>query len=591
MSENGLVFDTPATIGAIIANIHGKADFGKRDLTASRSSAFDGDQVSATINDALAKAGFDADEAESLLAGYHVAVDQFDDDEDESRKLLSDVLLKVLEQPDVEKVDGALDVLGDKADGLVPRNVDTTAGPNDGKKAGRVVVIDPSHDLAPRDRDSSVATIPELMATLTLAEGHSGKGPIPGFVPDGRDEHGGKHDNISSQLEKRQEATGNAGPEPLDSPKSVDEEHLRPTPTESLVSSHPLLAQFKEMGLLDNLDEPRAATAEEVGRILHLPTHPNSTKLPGSDPSLTDNDNAKLNFFERLKEMGLVKKPTGKRVITTGEIFERLQDYMAKANIDRNSTLSTADDPAKYHERIPIPVGLISHSKRSVPEVVGCDCQATIDAIKEDKPEGGMTYTWFQGWKHKDVNTLCVRPCVDKAIEHFAETVKKYQLFEEQFGLKNPPGLAKRKQPLGIHGPVEGEVPTVKNEPPKSAFDGTYRDWVSKTQKTGEFCTCDTKSSWLWSWVKQIYGTSSRCINFCSQSVKPFLEKEKEKQNLAVPKEPSANVPVGKDKERVEGSLPSGENAPGVVSVPISQGLAAKTQPEKDAPDTVEDKK
>ena len=580
----------PAVIGAIIANIHGKVDFGKRDLTASRSSAFDGDQISATINDALAKAGFDADEADSLLAGYHVAVDQFDDNEDESRKLLSDVLLKVLEQPDVEEVDGALDGLGDKADGLVPRDVDTTAGPNDGKKTGHVVVIDSSNGLAPRGRDSSVATVPELMATLTLEEGHSGKGPIPGFVPDGRDEHGGKHDNIGSQLEKRKEATGNAGAGPLDSPERVDEEHLSPTPTESLVSSHPLLAQFKEMGLFDNPDEPRAATAGDVGRILHLLTHPNSTRLPGSDPSLTDNDIAKLNFFERLKEMGLVKKPTGKRVMTTGEIFERLQDYMAKANIDRNTTLSTADDPAKYHEHIPIPVGLISHSKRSVPEVVGCDCQATIDAVKEDKPEGGMTYTWFQGWKHKDVNTLCVRPCVDKAIEHFAETVRKYQKFEEQFGagLKNPPGLSKRKnQPLPVDGPVEAEVPTVKNEPPKSVFDGTYRDWFSKTQKTGEFCTCYMKSSWLWSWIKPIYGKSSRCIEFCSQSVKPFLEKEKDNQTLAVPQEPSANVPVVKDKERVEGSLPSGENAPGVVSVPVSRGPTAKIQPEQDTPDTV----
>jgi hypothetical protein len=346
------------------------------------------------------------------------------------------------------------------------------------------------------------------------------------------------------------------------------------------------------MGLFDNPDEPRAATAEDVDRILHLLTHPNSTRLPGSDPSLTDNDIAKLNFFERLKEMGLVKKPTGKRVMTIGEIFERLQDYMHKANIDRNTTLSTADDPAKYHEHIPIPDYLLSHSKRSVPEVVGCDCQVTIDAVKEDKPEGGMTYTWFRGWKHKDVNTLCVRPCVDKAIEHFADTVRKYQKFEEQFGagLKNPPGLSKRKQPLGIHGPVEEEVPTVKNEPPKSVFDGTYRDWFRKTQKTGEFCTCYMKSSWLWSWIKPVWGPSSRCINFCSQSVKPFLEKEKEKETLAVPKEPSVNAPVVEDKERVEQSLPSGENAPGVVSVPISQGPTAKTQPEKDTPDSVEDK-
>jgi hypothetical protein len=72
--------------------------------------------------------------------------------------------------------------------------------------------------------------------------------------------------------------------------------------------------------------------------------------------------------------------------------------------------------------------------------------------------------------------------------------------------------------------------------------------------------------------------------------VKPFLEKEKEKETLAVPKEPSVNAPVVEDKERVEQSLPSGENAPGVVSVPISQGPTAKTQPEKDTPDSVEDK-
>ncbi|GAB7328378.1 hypothetical protein MBLNU13_g00361t1 [Cladosporium sp. NU13] len=590
----------PLFLFFVAAHIHGKVDFDKRDTIASRSPAFDSEKVSATINDAVAKAGFDADEAEAIRAGYHVAVDQFDDSEDESRKLMSDVLLKVLDDADVEKVGDALDVLGEKFDGLVPRDVDTTAGSKDDVKTEHIIVTDSSNDLASRD----VPTVFEIMATMTQEEGHSGKGPIPGIVKDGHDEHGGRHDKRSSQPEERQEATDHAGPEPVELvkkfsptklPEPVDEENVRPTPTEVL-ASHPFLAQFMEMGLLDNPDAPRAATAEDVGRILVLLSNPNSTKIPGSNSNLTDSDYARLNFLERLKEMGLLKQPKGKRIMTIEEVFQSWQDYSLKAKADRNTTLpSTAiDAPEKVQEKIPLPDYVVFHSKRSVPEVPGCDCQSTIDAVKEPKPEGGMTYEWFQHWKYKDVNPKCIRPCVDKAIDHFDETVRKYQAFEEQFGgmlgaerqpPKTVPGISKRNEPVDLSKPAEADVPTVKNEPPKSVNGITYRDWYKMTQETGEFCTCHMQSPSMWYWVLSFYGKSQRCIKFCSQSVEPFLKKEKEA--LPVPQEPSTNATAV--EEPVVDSPPSGEKRSSVVSVPVTYGPKGVTQPEQDAPGNAND--
>jgi hypothetical protein len=573
-------------IGYLIgSNVHGK-HIHARDLIAPHSSDFDNDKVSATINDALTKAGYDADEVGAIRAGFHIAVDQSDEKEDESRKLLSDVLLKVLDHSDVEKVDGALDVLGEKADGLVQRDVEATAGPKDGvKPADHIVVTDSSDDLAARDLDYT--SMAELMATMTLAEGHIGNAWMPGSLKDPRDEHAGKHDGHGSQPEKREESNDNTGPEPIepgkeperkDSPGPIDVDHPRPTPTEVL-ASHPLLAQFLDMGYLDNPERPRAATAEDVVVIHTLLSKFNNTKLPGSNAPLTDRDRAKLNFLLKLKDMGLLKKPKGKRIMTMEELFQAWQKYSLKANADRNETLPSDGHAPIEHERIPIPVEQASHSKRAVPEVPGCDCQSTIDAVKEPKPEGGMTYAWFQDWKHKDVNTNCIRPCVDKAIDHFDETVRKYQAFEKQFGagLKRPSGLEKRNQPID-HPELAKAVPAVKNEPPKSVKGMTYRDWFMKTQETGEFCTCHMQSPSMWSWVLSFYVKSQRCIKFCSQSVKPFLEKEKE--TLPAPQEPSANGTAV--EEPVVDSSPSGEKVPGVVSVPISEG--PKTQPEQDTP-------
>ena len=435
-----VVFFLPQLVAAYLigSTIHGK-QIHERDLIAPRSSDFDNDKVSATINDALAKAGFDADEADSFLAGYHVAVDQFDDNEEESRKLLADVLLKVLDYDDVETVGGALDVLGDKADRLIPRDFDTTTGSNDGMNTDHVIVTDSSNDLAARD----VPMFFKIMATMISTKGYSDKDPIIDMIEDGHDEHGSEHDKRSSQSEELQQAADHAGPKPVESvkksnaselPEPVDEEHVRPMPVEVL-ASHPLLAQLIDMAPLDNLDAPRAVTSEDIGRILVLFFNPNSTKIPGLNSNLTDSDYAKLNFLERLKEMGLLQEPKEKRVMVSKKFLKLLQNRWPKVNTDRNTTLPSAtDDSAEAQQRTPVPDHLFSHSKRSVPEFPGCDCQATIDAVKDPKPEGGMTYTWFQDWKHKDMNPKCIRTCVDKAIDHFYETVRRYQAFEAQFG-------------------------------------------------------------------------------------------------------------------------------------------------------------
>lgn len=154
-----------------------------------------------------------------------------------------------------------------------------------------------------------------------------------------------------------------------------------------------------------------------------------------------------------------------------------------------------------------------------------------------------MTYEWFKDWKHKRVDPVCVHSCVDKAIGQFTEKVREYQSEErrERQKLRDPydwpydfpkakehvPEISKREEPTAPPAPDVAKVPVVKNEPLKPAH-ATYRDWYKKTQKTGDLYTCHLQSPSLWGWFMAFTQKSQRCKNFCSQSVKPFLEKEKE---------------------------------------------------------------
>jgi hypothetical protein len=528
-----LGWEIAAVLGyAIGSNVHGHTNaFGKRDLAVPRSPVFDNDKVSADINHALAEFGFDADEAKDFRAGYHVAVDQFDDNEDESRKLLSDVLLKVLNAPDVETIDGSLDVLGDKFDGLIPRDVDSTTGSKDGVKPGHVIVTESTesvNDLSPRDKIH--VSFPEAMATFSEAsEAMSMTSNDRVNLYAVEQIHSDKDDGIH---EKREEGTDHAGPElvePVKEPVQNESPVEHPTPT-APVALHPFLEKFNQTG-------HRAATPEDARRIFSQ-----ILKLQ----SLTDSELAKLKFLAKLNAMGLLKKPTGKRVLTIEEVFERIQSMKRKATPELNTTPTpTVDAPDANGEHIPIPEAQGSHSKRSVPKVPGCDCEATIEAVKDPKPEGGMTYKWFQTWEHKAVNTSCVHPCVDNAIDRFTKTVFEYQAFEERMNKEYPvcldcqlnrTSVEKREEPTDFPASAEAKPAMPLKEPPEAVHPLTYRDWYKKTQKTGQFCTCNLQPPSIYTWLLSFYQKSQRCKNFCSQSVKPFLEKEKE--TLAVPKGP-----------------------------------------------------
>ncbi|KAM0705917.1 hypothetical protein Q7P35_007277 [Cladosporium inversicolor] len=586
----------PLIVYLVASNVHGKVDFDKRDL----SSDLDNAQVSASINDAFAKAGFDAAEIEKIRSGYHVVVDEFDDNEDESRQLLSVALSKNLDAPDVEKIDGALYVLGDKFDKLIPRDVDTTtgsgSGSDDGVKTGHVIIIDSTDsddDLVARDLD-----LAEIVATL-VGDVQSGKGPIPHALKKIPHDHAGGHKDHGNHPEKREEATDHAGPQPVDDMKEsatpVQEELVRPTPTDSLRS---FFDKFKDMGLLDdaNVQPHRVVSPADIfAQIAKL----NATTIQ----SLPENESAKLGFLAKLKAMGLLKKPRGKKVMTFEEFWQFLQDHTPKVNpVHHPEPPVNSDAPTEVHEVVPvpepskesIPEAQGSHSKRSV-EVSGCDCKATIDAVIEPKPEGGMTYEWFKKWKHKKVEPVCVHLCVDNAIGRFTEKVREFQSRERQErqemrdsfdwhydfpkAKEHVPENSKREEPTDLPESAVAKIPVVKNKPLKPAHDATYRDWYKKTQKSGELCTCHLQSPSLWGWVMAITQKSQRCKSFCSQSVKPFLEKDKE--TPAVPHEPALTSP-GIEEPVEEHSPPSSEDAPNVAPVPVSEGPKVDTRPHRE---------
>jgi hypothetical protein len=553
-----------AWIGYMVGtNIAGKHDFDRRDLVTSHSPALNNDQVSATINSDLTILGFDADETQDFRAGFHAAVDQFDDDEDESRKLLSDILSKVISNADIDTVDGSLDILGEKLHELLPRGVDTTSGYKEGVKPGHIIITestdsdsDSDNDLAPRDLDLSMA---EFMATWIE------HGPIPDAPKKTTHDH--KHDGHGSKPEKREEATDNSAPEPVEPEQRLDQNEPpveRPTPTLPPGVTIPFLEKAKAMGLLKNKTVRPAATPKDIFHAFSL-----AQKLKDIDAqSLPDSERAaaKLLFLAKLKAMGLLDKPKRKPFMT----LEDFQKYMLaharkpEATTDLNKTLpSETDAPAGAPIPEPVPVSEAqgSHTKRSVPEVPGCDCEATVDAVKSPKPEGLMNYKSFQNWEHKAVNTSCIHPCVDQAIDHFTKQVVEYQAFEARESLKPHGTVSKREEPKEIPAPAEAKVPMTKNEASKSVYPFTYRDWYKKTAKSGKSCTCDLRTPSFFSWFTSFTKKSKRCRSFCAQSVKPFLDKEK--KTLAA--EPSTNATS--TEEHSEETSPS----PSVVSVPITQ--------------------
>lgn len=352
---------TWAWIGFLIgSNIHGRHDFDRRDLVASHSSAFDNDQVSATINSDLIKFGFDADEAEKLRAGFHAAVDQFDDNEDESRKLLSDILGKVLDHADVETIDGSLDVLGEKFDGLIPRSVDTTSGSKDSVKPGHIIITestdsDSDNDLAPRDLDLSMT---EIMATWldSIESLHAGDGLIPDALKETPHDH--KHDGHGSKPEKREEATDHSVPEPVEPEQKPDQNEPsveRPTPTLPPGVTMLFLEKFKAMGLLDNPTARPATTPKDIFHVMSL-----ARKLNGTDArSLPDSERAaaKLEFLAKLKTMGLLEKPKGKRFMTIEEFYQYMSSHARKpeGTPDLNKTLPSEIDAPVGVEPVHVP--------------------------------------------------------------------------------------------------------------------------------------------------------------------------------------------------------------------------------------------
>jgi hypothetical protein len=85
-------------------------------------------QISAAINNVLAKAGLDASESEKVRHAYDVGVDQIDDESDESRKALDRALSKILASDKVKHIDAHIDHVVDIASSIVERDLDASAG-------------------------------------------------------------------------------------------------------------------------------------------------------------------------------------------------------------------------------------------------------------------------------------------------------------------------------------------------------------------------------------------------------------------------------------------------------------------------------
>lgn len=584
-------------IGYVVgSNVHGKHGSDKRDLD----SVFDSDKVSAAIDTAFAKAGFDDDEAEAFHAGYHVGVDEFDDKDDESRKMLSVVLSKAIDAADVEKVDDTLDILGDKLDGLFPRDIDTT----DGSEA----------DV------KDLPSVTEMMATLVTTGGK----PIPSEKD--RRKHAGKHDDHGKTAASDAKTDSNGhGPDNTLAKRWTPIEGVGKAMTEVMKGGifedlgdflgsntvhidHPERAHSHEKRysirthedlnstcdceqLLKAIVEPKPkplnwdwwydwknenfdgenpglfcmqkCVKKSMDKLIKdlqwfesndniIPPMPNGTDappLPDSPPQKRDEEaidhadpesvDSKLmvdpeeaediaqkqklvKLYQLLKAKGLIK-PTTRRPVTVEDVRAAMI-AVAKAN-SMTASIGKVDPKLQFLQKMKA-MGLLR------------------------RPMGNRV------WTFKDfIQLLKDRKAQDDALRKKTSVSPPWNADTPEGVRENipvrlptapqvpdsPPHLSKREEPTEHSAPAEVKMPIVQNEPPKSLFGGSYRDWYKrykKTQKSRDLCTCDLKAPSIWNWITQIK-MSKRCAKFCQQSVQPWVEKEKGLQ--AVPNEPSAN--------------------------------------------------
>lgn len=578
---------TAAWLSALLAGIATASDSPQEDIITERSPA--PGKASEAINDALTKAGFDAAEAAKISDAYRVGadelVDQIDDSGDKSRQLLDDALVKGLDTADVEKVDDALNVLVGKLGGLVGRDVDATI---DSGLVSRDVDATADGSLE-GTRSSSVDDRNDITAFQSLEKRKSF--PFPFEPPkcdcedvmdamveprpkpltwdwyyDWKQEHWtDKKPNLRCVMVCVREATDRLTMQKIEkfnkdlvwfeahaeATKGGDASDIPDSPPQKREETAEHSEQGAEESKMSEAQLESTKTSSEASRVN------DGVKYDVYDPRAHE-------MWREIKEE--LRKFDPEKIKDLDEEDLRLSEQYTKIwkDIAKIRPYPVWKDPAHNPGS---PGDQKHHSRRIAPELPQCDCKTVIDAVKEPKPEGGMTFEWYLNWQHKNLNIACVRPCVSEAVDRFAWKLKEFQLTEANGDFRKGgwprtedlPPHTKREEATDDAGPKDAKIPIpiTKNEPPKSVHDPSYRAWYEATRKNNDFCTCELKKPTVWRWFNKLFLPSSRCSRFCNASVKAWFEKEGGGVNRDLPPR------LPKNSNPADDSGPNEENHPG----------------------------
>lgn len=521
-------------------------------LISGRSPALKGDQIVGAINDALATAGFSASEIESIRNFYQAGIDKIDDDNDKSRALLNGTLGKIFKKADIEKIDAALDALVDKVGKFVTRDVDATAAIDKGLSAAGfdaaekeklkdlfqvgVAQIDDKSDESRALLDSALDKV------LDKADVEKVDAAIDALVG-----------NLRKITSRDVDPSSNHGKIVASALQNFLEDAKRITTSKQAkmwFQKFQGLFPDNDVSVSEHCDCDKIIPAVEESihdAVLNWDWYANWQKKHDPDETLdikcfepcmeskADKFVDEIKYFR--KHDPPVDEPKVKNVTTIAGIVTAPGSVEKREESSENSFQVKRKIP--LYQLLPEPV---------LVNVDGCDCKKTIESVKEPKPKDQSDYEWYPNWRAKyhpeGLNTTCITPCVDNAIKEFIYKVKKHQIFASfqptlhpkiPHDAPNSPPRSKREETSEPSAEGGSKIPIIANEPPKSVETLSYRDWFTKIQKDGRFCTCameEKKSPKLMDWVLKFWPKhTQRCAKFCKATVGPWLEKEEKKGN------------------------------------------------------------
>jgi hypothetical protein len=567
------------------------------DLITERSPAFDNKQVSDAINDALARAGFNAGEAAKIRNSYHVDVDQIDDNSDKSRQLLDEALSNILDKPDVKRIDAALDFLVGKLDGLVERDAETTA---DAKK--------PIWEYADVPEGLFGNPVPLPVENGPLTPRDSGKLINPAnlmhnLMNNGDDLSQDAKDALLTWLRKHGGLGESKEPvhkidkdwyynDPDRFPKGINIEHCDcKKAIASIIEPKPEYLDWKWLKAWDTKFWNETREDGRIGAELHC-----MTGCADRAVSRLVNRIVWLEEHESLDSSSKARNDTAPKPLPEDIPLPRngrpLSERKSPVNTpEKREEATDHSGPKSWKSKMPLA------QNESLKSLKADYDKKPSDQVTSSDPNSGLQVFWEklkrmgivkpeQSLPRGSINAKDVFQYIAHLLKFHHNKVPGDDARSHppghgiEFAERDTSSLSRREEAVDSNQESKGiKTPIAENEPtpvPKHERFLNYRDWWLTTHENGDLCICnmDEKASWIDNilpWPRR----QTRCMWFCDASVGLFKNETKNTHFSERPAPghdwphfPEQSLDFISHKPK---PVPK-EDAPGTVSVPVTVG-------------------